>query len=148
MMSRIRGKDTKPEILLRKALHAEGFRYRLHDRKLPGRPDIVLPRWKAVILVHGCFWHGHHCHLFRLPGTRTEFWRAKISGNRDRDDRNRQALLDQGWRFLEVWECAMRGPARLTWETLLAETVSWIRSDRKLYSLQEEATRRESHSGF
>ncbi|MFT9291427.1 very short patch repair endonuclease [Gluconobacter oxydans] len=148
MMSGIRGKDTKPEILLRKALHAEGFRYRLHDRKLPGRPDIVLPRWKAVILVHGCFWHGHHCHLFRLPGTRTEFWRDKISGNRDRDDRNRQALLDQGWRVLEVWECAMRGSGRLPWETLLAETVSWIRSDRKLYSLQEEAIRLESSSGF
>lgn len=147
-MSGIPGKDTKPEILLRKALHAEGFRYRLHDRKLPGRPDIVLPRWKAVILVHGCFWHGHHCHLFRLPGTRTEFWRAKISGNRDRDDRNRQALLAQGWRILEVWECAMRGHGRLSWEVLLAETVSWIRSDRKLYSLQEEATRRERHSGF
>ncbi|HEV2627679.1 MAG TPA: very short patch repair endonuclease [Pseudolabrys sp.] len=91
-MSRIRGKDTKPEMLLRRGLHAAGLRFRLHGAKLPGKPDIVFPKYHAVILIHGCFWHGHDCPLFRMPATRPEFWAKKISGNRERDVRTAQAL--------------------------------------------------------
>src|SRR5688500_15794308 len=86
-MSRVRGKDTKPEMLLRRGLHACGLRYRLHPKDVPGRPDLVFPRHGAVILVHGCFWHGHDCPLFKWPATRAEFWRKKIEGNRARDAR-------------------------------------------------------------
>ena len=111
-MSRIRGKDTKPEMLLRRRLHAEGFRYRLHARELPGRPDMIFPRHRAALLVHGCFWHGHDCALFRLPATRAELWAAKIAANRVRDQQNDAALAACGWRMLKVWECALRGSGR------------------------------------
>lgn len=111
MMSAIRGKNTKPEISLRHELHRQGFRYRLHGQKLPGRPDIVLPKFKAVVLVHGCFWHGHGCALFKWPQTRAEFWRAKISKTRSRDDRQLEALREAGWRVAVVWECAIRAVA-------------------------------------
>ena len=108
-MSGIRAKDTKPEIAIRRALHRLGFRYRLHSRKLPGCPDLVLPRYRALVFVHGCFWHGHSCPYFKLPSSRPEFWRAKIERNRENDAKHRQALLDQGWRVATVWECATRG---------------------------------------
>ncbi|WP_455975362.1 very short patch repair endonuclease [Methylorubrum populi] len=111
-MSRIRGRDTKPELLLRKNLHAAGFRYRLHARELPGRPDIVFPRFRAVVFVHGCFWHGHDCPMFKLPATRQEFWSAKIFGNRKRDERKAAELEAGGWRVLTVWECCLKGPAK------------------------------------
>jgi len=109
MMSGIRGRNTKPEILVRSLLHREGFRFRLHVRELPGKPDIVLPKYRAVIFVHGCFWHGHDCPLYRLPGTRPDFWRNKIDRNRASDRRAREALLAAGWRVAVVWECALRG---------------------------------------
>lgn len=109
MMAGIRGKNTKPELLLRKALHSDGFRFRLHDKSLPGRPDLVFPRYKAAVLVHGCFWHGHEgCKYFKVPSTRREFWLTKIEGNRDRDERSRAALEAAGWRTAVVWECATR----------------------------------------
>lgn len=108
-MSGIRGKDTKPEWLVRRALHARGFRYRLHSRRLPGRPDIVLSRFRAVVFVHGCFWHGHDCKYFRLPSTRPEFWQDKIQRNRANDARHHETLLTAGWRIATVWECALRG---------------------------------------
>lgn len=111
-MSRIRGRDTKPELLLRRSLHAAGLRYRVHGQGLPGRPDLVFPGRRAVIFVHGCFWHGHDCPAFRLPATRPDFWRGKIEGNQARDARTHAALLAAGWRVLTVWECALRGPAR------------------------------------
>jgi DNA mismatch endonuclease (patch repair protein) len=97
MMAGIRGKNTRPEILIRKVLHRAGLRFRMHVGELPGKPDIVLPRWRAVIQVQGCFWHGHDCHLFRLPKTRREFWEAKIAGNRARDAAARAALAEFGW---------------------------------------------------
>ncbi|AOV17837.1 very short patch repair endonuclease [Acidihalobacter aeolianus] len=109
MMAGIRGQNTKPEILVRSLLHREGFRYRLHVKELPGKPDIVLPKYCAVIFVHGCFWHGHDCPLYRLPGTRRDFWQDKIDRNRDRDRRVRNALLAACWRVAVVWECALRG---------------------------------------
>lgn len=108
-MSRIRGKDTKPEMILRRGLHAMGFRYRLHRKGLPGKPDLVFPRYRAVIFVHGCFWHGHGCPIFKLPATRTEFWRVKIAANQERDRSAIEALQKAGWRVLIVWECAFRG---------------------------------------
>ncbi|MES0020593.1 very short patch repair endonuclease [Mesorhizobium sp. M0036] len=111
-MSRIRGRDTRPELLIRTGLHARGFRFRLQVRELPGRPDLVFPKWRAVLLVHGCFWHGHNCHLFRVPATRRDFWASKIAANKARDARSHKALADQGWRTLTLWECAIRGRGR------------------------------------
>jgi DNA mismatch endonuclease, patch repair protein len=105
MMSGIRGKDTKPEMIVRRALHKAGFRYRLHEKKLPGKPDIVLPKYKTAIFVHGCFWHGHGCKDFKWPKSRVEFWRDKIEGNVARDRREMAALGKMGWQVLIVWEC-------------------------------------------
>ena len=109
MMAGIRGKDTQPEIAIRRALFAAGFRYRLHGRKLPGRPDLVFPKHRAVIFINGCFWHGHDCHLYREPGSNREFWATKIESNRARDRRVARQLADQGWRVLVIWECSFRG---------------------------------------
>jgi DNA mismatch endonuclease (patch repair protein) len=112
MMAGIRGRDTKPEILVRSFLHGAGFRFRLCRRDLPGRPDIVLPRWRTVVFAHGCFWHGHAgCRYFRLPKTRPEFWEAKIATNATRDAAAEQALAGLGWRVAVVWECALRDDA-------------------------------------
>lgn len=109
MMSGIRAKNTKPEMIVRCGLHRAGFRYILHDRRLPGRPDIVLPRHHAAVFVNGCFWHGHRCRLFKIPATRPEFWSAKIEQNRARDVAMRAALAAAGWRVATIWECALRG---------------------------------------
>jgi DNA mismatch endonuclease (patch repair protein) len=109
MMSGIRGKDTQPELRLRRALHHDGFRYRLHVKDLPGRPDIVFPRYKAAVFVHGCFWHGHlGCKYFKVPATRTDFWLTKIGANQMRDGNDRLCLESAGWRTCVVWECATR----------------------------------------
>lgn len=108
-MSRIKGKDTGIEVHVRRALHASGLRYRLGGAGLPGRPDLVFPRHHAVVFVDGCFWHGHDCYLFRLPKTRTDFWKAKIDGNRARDRRVDRELQALGWRSLHVRECELRG---------------------------------------
>lgn len=108
LMSRIRGKDTKIELEVRRGLHALGLRYRLGGAGLPGRPDVVLPKHRTVVVVHGCFWHGHDCYLFRLPKTRTEFWRTKISANRARDLRQVALLEQAGWHVETVWECELR----------------------------------------
>lgn len=119
MMSGIRGKDTKPEIIVRRLLHRLGYRFRLHRKDLPGRPDIVLPKWRTVIFVNGCYWHGHkNCHLFRPPKTRTEFWTNKIKGNQARDRRNHAALRDAGWKIVVIWECAVSKKLRLNDEQL------------------------------
>lgn len=108
LMSRIRGKDTKIELEVRHGLHAIGFRYRLGGAGLPGRPDIVLPKYRTVVFVHGCFWHGHSCHLFRLPETRRDFWQAKIGANRERDARQIDQLQHAGWDVETIWECELR----------------------------------------
>ena len=128
MMSGIRSTNTKPELMLRHALHARGFRYRLHDRRLPGKPDMVFPRYNAVILANGCFWHGHDCHLFKLPSTRPEFWRTKIARNREVDLHNEAALEDIGWRQAIVWECALKGRARLEFSEVIRRCDEWLRS--------------------
>ncbi|WP_338062891.1 very short patch repair endonuclease [Sphingosinithalassobacter portus] len=109
MMSAIRGKNTKPELLLRRALHSAGLRYRLHGAALPGKPDLVFAKYRAVVFVHGCFWHRHEdCRFATVPATRPEFWRAKFSANVRRDARNAAELLDMGWRVAVVWECALK----------------------------------------
>lgn len=118
MMSGIRGKNTKPELVVRKALYSQGFRYRLHVKDLPGKPDIVLPKYRTVIFVHGCFWHGHNCHLFRLPSSNRDFWRAKIKQNQENDRKAVRALRKDGWRVIAVWECALRGRKRPNHEQL------------------------------
>ncbi|MCZ4433165.1 very short patch repair endonuclease [Agrobacterium sp. SOY23] len=129
MMSGIRGKDTKPELLVRRALHAAGFRYRLHERTLPGKPDMVFPKYSAVVFIHGCFWHGHDCHLFRMPSTRTEFWQAKISGNVARDVRATALLRETGWRVGTVWECALKGSEKLPVDDIVAALEVWLRGE-------------------
>ncbi|NMG39457.1 DNA mismatch endonuclease Vsr [Chelativorans sp. ZYF759] len=129
IMARIRGTNTKPEMILRKGLHAQGFRFRLHDRALPGSPDIIFPRYGAVLFANGCFWHGHDCHLHRLPGTRPEFWQAKIARNRERDAVVLQALGELGWRQGIVWECSLRGRSRLPLEDVIATCADWLRSN-------------------
>jgi DNA mismatch endonuclease (patch repair protein) len=113
-MSRIKGRDTQPEKTVRSLLHSMGFRFRLHVKSLPGKPDIVLPRHKSVIFVHGCFWHGHPgCRRASIPTTRTDFWTAKISGNRQRDEHALAALEKLGYRCLVVWQCQLRDKAAL-----------------------------------
>jgi len=129
-MRAIRNKDTQPEMILRRALHAKGFRFRLNVRSLPGTPDIVLQKYHAAIFVHGCFWHGHHCHLFKLPQTRKEFWQAKIAGNIQRDIIARDKLLAAGWRIAVVWECALKGRHRLSIDVLISELSAWIADAR------------------
>ncbi|MGV3580212.1 very short patch repair endonuclease [Brevundimonas sp.] len=138
MMSGIRGKNTKPELIVRKALHGRGFRYRLHC-KLPGKPDLCLPRYGAVVFVHGCFWHGHDCHLFKWPSTRPEFWREKIARNRAVDSAAYEHLQEQEWRVATVWECALKGRTRLQLEEVVQRLESWLRSD--VASLEIEGTR-------
>jgi len=128
-MSGIRGTNTKPELVLRKGLHARGFRFRLHDKSLPGKPDIVLPRHRAVVLAHGCFWHGHSCHLFKWPETREHFWRDKIARNREVDVRNEAMLGELGWRQAVVWECALKGRTRLPIDAILDRMVDWLKTD-------------------
>ena len=125
-MAAVSGKNTKPELLIRKGLHRRGFRYRLHDKKLPGKPDLVLPKYKAVIFVNGCFWHRHDCHLFKWPSTRKEFWRSKINGNKARDIEAVKQLRSMGWRTLTVWECALKGKTRLPLDDLLSIVSNWI----------------------
>jgi DNA mismatch endonuclease (patch repair protein) len=108
-MSRIKGKDTKPEMLVRKFLHAHGFRYRLHVKKMPGKPDIVLPKYKTVIFIHGCFWHGHeHCKYYVIPKTRTEWWLNKINSNIANDRKAYTALKNEGWQIITLWECQLK----------------------------------------
>ncbi|WP_064701333.1 very short patch repair endonuclease [Halomonas caseinilytica] len=109
MMSAIRGKNTSPELAVRRYLHARGFRYRLHRRDLPGNPDLVLPKYRLVIFVHGCFWHRHEgCFYATSPATRKDFWRRKLDGNVERDRRQQAELIEASWRVLVIWECGLK----------------------------------------
>lgn len=128
MMSGIRSRNTQPERLIRSGLHRQGFRFRLHPKDVPGRPDLILPRYRAAVFVHGCFWHGHDCSLFRLPSTRTAFWQAKIRRNIERDAQVLQLLRDQGWRSLTIWECAFRGAGSPGIDETVRRAAEWIAS--------------------
>lgn len=131
IMSRIRAKDTAPELHIRKGLHALGFRYRLHDRKLPGKPDLVFPRFRSVIFVNGCFWHGHSCHLFRWPASNEEYWKPKISRTIERDYENMGLLKELGWRILVIWECAFRGRFRYPMVRVIEIASEWLVSNTR-----------------
>ena len=127
-MSRIRGANTKPEIRVRSMLHRMGYRFRLHRKDLPGKPDIVLPKYETVIFVHGCFWHRHEgCRYTTSPSTRQEFWQAKFTANVVRDEALRDKLLEDGWRIATVWECALRKPDQMNVTTDLLS--AWLRSN-------------------
>lgn len=128
MMKNIRGKNTKPELVVRRFLHGEGFRYRLHNRQLPGKPDLVLPKYHAVIFVHGCFWHRHkNCRLSYSPKSREAFWQEKFRQNVTRDAKAVDSLLESGWRVMTVWECGLRDSELR--EAGLDGVVAWLRSD-------------------
>ena len=125
-MSQIKGKDTKPEMLVRKFLHAHGFRYRLHDKKLPGKPDIVLPKYNTVVMVHGCFWHGHEgCKYYVVPKTRTQWWLDKINTNKRKDKENESELKSLGWDILTAFACELKPEKR---EKTLINLLSEIRN--------------------
>ncbi|WP_235858812.1 very short patch repair endonuclease [Tritonibacter mobilis] len=132
-MAAIRGSDTKPEMIVRRGLHARGFRFRLHSKDLPGKPDLVLPKYRAVVLVNGCFWHGHCCPLFKWPASRAEFWRDKIRANIERDFRNRNLLEAKGWRVAVVWECALKGKGKMAAVDVIDSLSQWLlTADSKL----------------
>jgi DNA mismatch endonuclease, patch repair protein len=125
-MRAIGNKNTRPELIVRKLLHSHGFRYRLHVKDMPGKPDLVFPRFRAVIFVNGCFWHGHECYFFKMPVSRVEFWEKKISDNIKRDHRNKILLSDSGWKVLVVWECAIKGKNKLSQAELLNFISRWL----------------------
>jgi len=124
IMSRIRAKDTKPEIMVRRMLHGLGYRFRLHVRELPGCPDIVLPKHRTIIQVKGCFWHGHNCLNGRTPGTNRDYWIPKLRRNRERDRRNERALRRLGWSVRSIWECKLEASSRKRLEFLFR---NWLR---------------------
>ncbi|OMG56599.1 very short patch repair endonuclease [Azonexus hydrophilus] len=136
MMTGIKGKNTRPEIAVRKEMFRRGFRYRLHAKELPGKPDIVFPRFRAVVFVHGCFWHGHDCHLFRLPSTRPEFWKTKIDRNRQNDAKSIEALLSSGWRVAVIWECSTRGKKESGLLSVADELQSWLKGVGKTLDIR------------
>lgn len=129
-MAAIRSSDSKAELLVRRGLHKQGLRFRLHYRGLPGTPDLVFPMHRAVVFVHGCFWHCHDCHLFKWPKTRAEFWRQKIGRNCENDEAAVSELRALGWRVAIVWECALKGRQRLDGQEVIRSLATWIRSDR------------------
>lgn len=131
MMAGIRGKNTKPELIVRSGLHRLGFRFRLHKKDLPGKPDLVLKKHNAVVFVNGCFWHGHPCHLFKLPSSRTTFWKAKILRNQRNDQRATVALRAQNWRVLTIWECSIKGRERIDPAFFMNRIQNWLFSKRK-----------------
>jgi len=128
IMASVGQKDTGPEISLRSALHKRGLRYRLHDRNLPGSPDLVFPRFLAVIFVHGCYWHSHGCYRSTVPKTRRKFWSKKFKDNKERDERKIRQLLEEGWRVLIVWECALVGKSSRSIDCIADVVCAWLDS--------------------
>jgi DNA mismatch endonuclease (patch repair protein) len=129
IMASVRTKNTGPELRLRQALHHLGLRFRLHSRRLPGSADIVLPKFKAVIFVHGCFWHAHGCRLSTVPATRKSFWREKFAANLARDVRNTEMLLESGWRVITVWQCTLQPAAKCS--VTAAKIAKWLLGRKK-----------------
>ena len=136
MMSGIRGKDTRPELLIRSCLHRMGFRFRVHNRKLAGKPDIVLKKYQAVIFIHGCFWHRHECYFFKWPKTRPEYWKNKINGNVHNDQKVVKTLSESGWRICIVWECAIKG-AKKDINSVVDAISEWLTSDKAMLEISE-----------
>jgi len=129
IMASVGQKHTGAEIALRTAIHAAGLRYRLHDRSLPGSPDLVLPKYRAVIFVHGCYWHSHGCYKSTVPKSRRGFWQNKFQANRERDARNVRLLVEQGWRVLTAWECVLKGKTAEPAEHVAEAVKAWLESD-------------------
>jgi DNA mismatch endonuclease (patch repair protein) len=127
-MAAIGGKNTKPEMIIRQELHRQGFRFRIHYSDLPGKPDLVFPKYRAVIHINGCFWHKHECHLFKWPENNEEFWREKIEKNCVRDSANLKELEAQGWRTLVLWECALKGRNKWPIDKVTEVISEWLRS--------------------
>jgi DNA mismatch endonuclease, patch repair protein len=131
IMSRVSGKNTKPELIVRSLLHRMGYRFRLHRKDLPGKPDITLPKYKKVIFIHGCFWHGHkHCKRSSLPNTNREFWEHKIRSNAQRDYKNISSLTEKGWEVMVLWSCQIKNK-----EDLISKLIEFIENKKKEYSL-------------
>lgn len=128
-MSAVKGKDTKPEVMLRKALFNKGFRYSLHTKLIEGKPDIYLKKYNAVIFFHGCFWHGHNCKGGALPKTRHEFWKDKIEANKCRDLKVATSLRDKGYRILTIWGCALKGKGKGRCDSVINKTTEWLHSN-------------------
>lgn len=140
MMSGIQGKNTRPEMFLRKGLHAMGYRFRLHVKDIPGSPDLVFPKYRALVVVHGCFWHGHGCRYSKMPSTNSDFWRDKIESNKLRDARVLNLQILSGWRCLIVWECSVRKCLKQSPSGSLLRMVSlWLKSHSKQASIDEDA---------
>ena len=137
-MAAIKGKNTKPELLIRSALHKLGFRYSLQNKRLSGNPDLYFRKYNAVLFVQGCFWHGHGCHLFKWPKTREDFWREKITANVERDARNIEALISSGVRVGVVWECALKGRYAVGTVTVAESIGGWLSSDETLIEIGAE----------
>jgi DNA mismatch endonuclease (patch repair protein) len=137
MMAGIRSKNTRPELLIRRELFARGYRYRLHVASLPGKPDLVFPKFRAVIFVHGCFWHRHDCVLFKWPSTNVAFWRTKILRNRFVDRRAFAELKRAGWRVLTIWECAVKGAAPADIERVIRVAARWLDSRSRFSEIQK-----------
>ena len=136
MMSGIRSKNTRPEISLRRELHRRGFRFRLHAPDVPGKPDLVLPKIRAAVFVHGCFWHGHDCKYFKMPGTRPEFWSSKITQNRSRDQIVREMLSKSGWRQIIVWECAVRDKSPTQQAKIADAIATWLQGKHRFKEIR------------
>jgi DNA mismatch endonuclease (patch repair protein) len=141
IMAAIRSVDTQPELLLRKALFARGYRYRVHNKSLAGSPDITLPKWGAVIFVHGCFWHAHSCGNVRLPKSNRAFWKRKFTRNMARDQTARDGLLKRGWRVLTVWDCAFKGKTAQQVDMLADRVEAWLLGGRRSGVLQSRRRR-------
>ncbi|RXJ72079.1 very short patch repair endonuclease [Veronia nyctiphanis] len=137
-MQAIRGRDTRPELLVRKALHARGFRYRIAPATLAGKPDLWLPKYRAAVFVSGCFWHAHDCDRFRLPATRRDFWADKLSSNVRRDRKTLATLAKAGIRVLVIWECSLKGPGRLHQDLAVRLTETWLRSGSRFAAIDSE----------
>ena len=137
-MSAIKGKDTKPELIVRKGLFARGFRFRLHEKKLAGKPDLVLRKYNAAIFVNGCFWHGHQCRLFKWPETRADFWRNKIQRNEANDSRNLHLLRTSGWRIMLIWECALKGKSEKEIDRALDRAAAWLCGQGKFLEIADD----------
>ena len=144
MMSGIKSRDTKPELLIRRGLHQRGFRFRCNVSNLPGKPDIVLAKYRAVVQVHGCLWHQHECHLFKWPcaddPVKAEFWKKKITGNRSRDQRQLFELINRGWRVAVVWECALKGKQRIATDDLLKQLGNFLLSSTSIFEITGRKT--------
>jgi DNA mismatch endonuclease (patch repair protein) len=137
-MSAIKNKDTTPEVIIRKALFKKGFRYRKNVKDLPGKPDILLPKYKAAIFVNGCFWHMHQCHLFKTPSTRREWWEKKLLKTKEKDRKNTNNLINNGWRVLIIWECSLKGKHKINHSDLISRITEWLKSQTSYTEISGE----------